>query len=43
MAWSRNQSCVKANSMNLTVRYGVGIRGPYCLNVAPCMYIMYGL
>ena len=37
MAWSSNLSCVKVNSMIGIVRSGVGISGPFCSYVAPCM------
>ena len=30
MAWSRNLSCVKVNSMIWIARSGVGISGPFC-------------
>ena len=42
MACSINLSCVKVNSMICMVRSGVGIRGPFCSYVAPCMYTMSG-
>ena len=37
MAWSRNLSCVKVNSMNWMVRSGVGISEPFCSHATPCM------
>jgi hypothetical protein len=37
MAWSRNLSCVKVNSIIWMVRSGVGISGPFCSYVMPCM------
>ena len=42
MACLMNPSRVKVNSMICMVRSGVGIRGLFCLYVAPCMYIMSG-
>ena len=42
MDCSINLSCVKVNSMLCMVRFGVGIRGSFCLYVAPCMYTTLG-
>ena len=37
MAWSRNLSCTKVNSIIWMVRSGVGISGPFCSCATPCM------
>ena len=42
MACSINLSCVKVNSMICIFRSGVGIKGLFCLYVAPCMHTMLG-
>ena len=38
MAWSRNPSCIKENSMIFwMVRSNVGISEPFCSYAMPCM------
>ena len=37
MAWSKNLSCVKVNSIIWMVRSGIGISGPFCSYATPCM------
>ena len=37
MAWSRNLSCVKLDSMIWMLRLGVGTSGPFCSYATPCM------